>query len=46
MFRTRPSPRLMIEFRKGLDDELVRVALVDMLGQLDATRPTEDQAVT
>ena len=41
VFRTRPSPRLMIEFRKGLDDELVRVALVDMLGQLDATRPTD-----
>jgi hypothetical protein len=35
----------MVEFRKGLDDELIRVALVDMLGQLDATRPTEDQAV-
>jgi hypothetical protein len=35
---------LTIEFRKGLDDELIRAALVDALGQLDATRPAGDQA--
>lgn len=45
MFRTGPGPLLIVEFRKGLDDELIRVALVDVLGQLNATRPTENQAV-
>ena len=30
---------------RGLDDKLIRIALVDVLGQLDATRLTEDQAV-
>jgi hypothetical protein len=44
VFRTKPGPRLTIEFRKGLDDELIRAALVDALGQLDATRPAGDQA--
>jgi hypothetical protein len=44
VFRTKPGPRLTIEFRKGLDDELIRAALIDALGQLDATRPAGDQA--
>jgi hypothetical protein len=35
----------MVEFRKGLDDELIRVALVDVLGHLNDTRTTENQAV-
>jgi ParB family transcriptional regulator, chromosome partitioning protein len=34
--RTGPGPRITVEFKRGLDDSLIRAALVDALGQLDA----------
>jgi ParB family chromosome partitioning protein len=43
VFRSAPGPRLTIEWRKGLDDALIRAALVDVLGQLDAAQGDEDQ---
>jgi ParB family chromosome partitioning protein len=44
VFRSATGPRLTIEWRKGLDDDLIRAALVDILGQLDAARTADDQA--
>ncbi len=43
-FRTKAGLRLTVESRKALDDESIRTALVEVLGQLDARRPAADQA--
>jgi hypothetical protein len=43
-FRTKGGLRLTVESRKALDDESIRTALVEVLGQLDARRPASDQA--
>ena len=42
MFRTAAGPRLTVEWRKGLDDDLVRAALADAMVQLDSARPSGD----
>jgi hypothetical protein len=34
--RTTAGPKIIAEFKRGLDDALVRAALVEALGQLDA----------
>jgi ParB family transcriptional regulator, chromosome partitioning protein len=35
VIRTAPGPRVTIEFKRGLDDAMIRAALVDALGQID-----------
>jgi ParB family transcriptional regulator, chromosome partitioning protein len=45
VFRTAPGPRLTIEWRKGLDDDLVLAALADAIGQINAERAPGDSAV-
>ncbi|MBV8266921.1 MAG: ParB/RepB/Spo0J family partition protein [Planctomycetaceae bacterium] len=42
VFRTAAGPRLTVEWRKGLDDDLVRAALADAMVQLDSARPSGD----
>ena len=44
VFRTAAGPRLTVEWRKGLDDDLVRAALADAMVQLDSVRPSGDSA--
>jgi ParB family transcriptional regulator, chromosome partitioning protein len=44
VFRTAPGPRLTIEWRKGLDDDLVLAALADAIGQINAARAPGDSA--
>jgi ParB family chromosome partitioning protein len=44
VIRTTPGVRVTLERAKGLDDDLVRAALLDALGQLDASRSGDDQA--
>ena len=44
VFRTAAGPRLTVEWRKGLDDDLVRAALADAMVQLDLARPSGDSA--
>ncbi len=44
VFRTTVGPRFTVEWRKGLDDDLIRAGLLEVLGQLDAARGTDDQA--
>jgi ParB family transcriptional regulator, chromosome partitioning protein len=43
-FRTSPGPKITVEFRKGLDDELILAALADVMARINATRPAGDQA--
>ncbi len=43
MFRTSPGPKITVEFRKGLDDELILAALADAMARINATRRAGDQ---
>ncbi len=42
-FRTSPGPKITVEFRKGLDDELILAALADVMARINATRLAGDQ---
>lgn len=42
-FRTSPGPKITVEFRKGLDDELILAALADAMARINATRLAGDQ---
>ena len=44
IFRTTAGPRVTVELRRGLDTGMIRTALVEALGQLDAECPAEDHA--
>jgi ParB family transcriptional regulator, chromosome partitioning protein len=37
VFRTAAGPRITVEYRRGLDDDLIRAALAEALGQLVAS---------
>lgn len=44
LFRTTVGPRVTVELRRGLDTGMIRAALVEALGQLDAECQAEDHA--
>ena len=44
LFRTTAGPRVTVELRRGLDTGMIRAALVEALGQLDAECRAEDHA--
>ena len=44
LFRTTVGPRVTVELRRGLDTGMIRAALVEALGQLDAECRAEDHA--
>jgi ParB family chromosome partitioning protein len=44
VFRTTTGPRITVEFRKGLDDDLVLTALAEAMNQINVTHTTGDQS--
>ena len=44
VFRTAPGPKIIAEFKRGLDVELIRAALLDALAQLDASEDKVEAA--